>query len=101
MLEIKGDSYRNLHLEFNGKKVAIITDEYFWKDYIDDVNLIIKKSKQPLSSTQIKKYTDYIASNIMDNIRSWEWESVITDGIYQCQDDYIEDNCNDDEDEDE
>lgn len=95
MLEIRGDSNGNLYLEYNGKKVAIITDEYFWKDYIDDVNLTIKKSQQPLSAEQVKKYTDYIASNIMDNIRSWEWESVITDGLYECQDDYIEENCKD------
>ena len=104
-LQIVGNKDGNLVLEFEGKPVAIVTDEYFWKDYIDNANYWIQKSKQPFSQKQVEKVCQYIADNVMNNIRSWELESVITDSIYQCQDEYIENHCDnnklDDEDEDE
>lgn len=93
MIKIVGNKDGQLTLEFDGKTVAIITDELFWNEYIDNINSWYQKSKQSLTKEQVEKICNYITGNIMDNIRSWELESVITDGIVKCQDEYIENYC--------
>ena len=95
MLKIVGDSSGQLFVENDGQKVAIITDEYFWKDFIDDLNNYKITMSKPLSANKVRDVVEYISKNIMDNIRSWELESVITDGITKCQNEYIENYCED------